>query len=157
MAIKTYFMKLLTVVFPTLIGMLIDISGQASTASETLALLENPPQRSSSLGKSENHKTFTAKLITQNLQCPSGTAPIYSTILVHGSGHGMLCAFARSEAQEDFELRKSRAEGECISGNVRNIFQEASRQESTACECSSISPNCTTSISQEFFCCGPIN
>lgn len=99
---------------------------------------------------------YQKRLQFADLRCPEGTSPIYSVILVHGSGDGMLCALARSEATKEFEERRQRAKEECEGGGPTNRFQEASRQESTACECSSLTPNCTIALTQEFFCCGPI-
>ena len=99
-------------------------------------------------------KPVQARILASNFRCPAGKAPIYSVILVHGAGNGMLCALARSDAKREFEERKQRAQSECTSGATGNIFLEASLLESSSCECKPYTPDCTTSLSQEFFCCG---
>jgi hypothetical protein len=93
--------------------------------------------------------------LANGLRCPGGTSPLYSTIVVHGAGDAMLCALARAEALNEFDDRKQRAKMECELGGENYTFQEASRQESTPCECSAYTPSCQISFSQEFFCCGP--
>lgn len=106
-----------------------------------------------------NHSNFDNSGLGLNLanglRCPGGTSPLYSTIVVHGAGDAMLCALARTEALSEFDDRKQRAKMECELGGDNYTFQEASRQESTPCECSAYTPSCQISFSQEFFCCGP--
>lgn len=98
----------------------------------------------------------TSKFLAGSFRCPAGTAPIYSVILVHGAGNGMLCALARSDATREFEVRKQRALLECAAGGAGNSFLEASLPESSSCECKHYTPDCSVAISQEFLCCGPV-